>query len=320
MTLKLTKPTGKTAWPFLLLAGGPGAGKTYLSIQASASHLIDQTIVLTLGEEQPDEYSNIAGADFMNVEHDGTYDAILQAVLDVAALPQTRLPTLFVFDSGTILWDLLVQTAQAIANRRAAEASRASRRPVPVGDADITSDLWKDARASWYRVIDVIRTMSGPTIITARLDEKVVMVDGVATSEKAYRIRAEPNLPYDASAVVECVKRGDPWMLTKIKSAAIQLDKPRPYPGFRIEDLWVALGLDSGNAGQREYSPAVVAVTDTSTAMTRDWLGELDELQDLYKIATLGSQASAAGAPRDVINAINARLRERSAAPVAAAA
>jgi hypothetical protein len=312
MTLKLTKPTGKTSWPFLLLAGGPGAGKTYLSIQASASRLVDQTLVLTLGEEQPDEYSNIAGADFMKIEHDGTYDSILQAVLDVAALPQTRLPNLFVFDSATILWDLLVQTAQALANRRAVEAARASRRPVPVGDAEITSDLWKDARTSWYRVIDTIRGMNGPTIVTARLDEKVVMVDGVATSEKAYRIRAEPNLPYDASAVVECVRRGDPWMLTKIKSAAIMLNGPRAYRGFRVEDLWTELGLDTGTAGQREYSPAVVAVPDLTAQATRDWLGELADLTDLYKIAALGSQASAAKAPRSTIDAINAKLREGS--------
>lgn len=72
MTFQTRKPTGKPSWPLLLAAGGEGTGKSYLAAEASASDLIGKTYWLGYGEQDPDDYGNIPGADFDIVEHDGT--------------------------------------------------------------------------------------------------------------------------------------------------------------------------------------------------------------------------------------------------------
>lgn len=242
MTLATRKPTGMPSWPILLLAGREGAGKSWAAITASASPLVGRTLYIGIGEDDPDEYSLIPGAEFEIVVHDGTYPGILQAVKDAVAEPQGDKPTLLIVDSATRLWNLLGDNAQHIANRRAK-----GRRNATTGDYTISPDLWNAAAAQWQDVMDALRAHQGPVIITARLDSVTVMEDGQPTKERDWKVQAHKSLVFDASAVIEMRERGQ-YRITKVKSARVQLPEPKPYPDFTVDHLWGRLGLSEGTS------------------------------------------------------------------------
>lgn len=251
MALQTRKPTGKPAWPILLLAGREGAGKTWAAIEASASQLVGRTIYLGFGEDDPDEYGLIEGANFDIAVHDGTYQGLLDATRDaVSEPPAGDKPTLLILDSGTRLWNVIGDNMQAIANRRAN-----GRRNQASGDYTISTDLWNVAAAQWQDVMDALREHRGPVIVTARLDPVTVMENGQPTKEKEWKVQAHKSLVFDASAVVEMRERGQA-ILTKVKSVRHPLDKPRPLTSFTVDTFWGQLGLADGT-GERSHSTVV---------------------------------------------------------------
>jgi len=141
------RPTGKPSWPILLVAGREKAGKSWSCAEASGSDLVGRTLWVGVGEDDPDEYGNVPGADFEIVEHDGTYRDILAALQWATrqTSPDGR-PVLVVLDSASRLWDLLCDMAQDDANRRAAKKGRAS------DEAEIHMDLWNVAAGRWTRI------------------------------------------------------------------------------------------------------------------------------------------------------------------------
>jgi hypothetical protein len=237
MPLTTIKPTSLVPWPCLLVAGDRGAGKTYLSLEASGSSMIDRTLVLTLGEQEPDEYGLIPGARFERIVHDGSYEGVLEAVTDVANLPAGRLPNLFVLDGATALWDLIVVNQRAIAKRQAAAAARATKRPEPTG-VDLTNEHWRAADDDWYRILNTIRRMHGPSIVTARMDGP--------------KVRAHRDLGYDVSGVIELPERGVS-RITKLISARNPIAGVVDVPELSIEQVWRDLGLPA-DAGTRSYA------------------------------------------------------------------
>lgn len=246
MTLETRKPTGKPAWPILLLAGREKAGKSWAAITASASPLVGRTLYIGIGEDDPDEYALIPGADFDIVVHDGTYPGILDAVRAAVTEPAGELPTLIIVDSMTRLWNLIGDNMQAIAN------TRAKGRRNPNGDYTISTDLWNVAASQWQDVMDALRMHQGPVILTARLDPVTVMENGQPTPAKEWKIQGHKSLPFDAAAVIEMRERGK-FLLTGIRSARIQLEQPRQVPGFTVDQLWNDLGLTEGT-GDRTHA------------------------------------------------------------------
>src|SRR5690242_8022331 len=102
------RPSGKPPWPIVLIAGVEKAGKSYAAALASGSDLVGRTLWYGIGEDAPDEYARVPGADFEIVEHDGTYRDILAALEWGAAQPRVNgKPTLLVVDSFGRAWDLL---------------------------------------------------------------------------------------------------------------------------------------------------------------------------------------------------------------------
>lgn len=247
MTLQRRKPTGKPSWPILLLAGREKAGKSWAAVEASASQLVGQTLYIGIGEDDPDEYSLIPGADFDIVIHDGTFPGILQAIRDaVAEPPVDGLPTLIIVDSMTRLWNLIGDNMQAIANQRAKGRKNAA------GDYTISADLWNVAADQWKDVMDALREHQGPAIVTARLDSVAVMENGSPTSQKEWKVQAHKSLVFDASAIIEMRERGQ-FLITGVKSARVQLDKPKQFPDFTVATLWDRLGLTEGT-GDRTHA------------------------------------------------------------------
>jgi len=241
MPLTTRKPTGLPAWPILLLAGREKAGKSWAAITASASPLIGRTLYIGIGEDDPDEYALIPGADFDIVVHDGTYPGLLAAVREAVAEPAGELPTLIILDSATRLWNLIGDNMQAVANTRAKGRRNAA------GDYTISADLWNVAAGQWQDVMDALRVHHGPSIITARLDSVAVMENGQPTTQKEWKVQAHKSLVFDATAIIEMRERGQ-FLITGVKSARVQLDKPKPFPDFTVDTLWERLGLTDGTA------------------------------------------------------------------------
>lgn len=276
MVLQTRKPTGLPSWPVTLLAGKEKAGKSWTALAGSASPLVGRTLYIGIGEDDPDEYSLIPGADFDIVLHDGTYAGIRGAVEDAVAEPTVDgKPTLIVLDSATRAWNLIVDNAQAVANRKA----RGKQDPL-TGDYAVTPDLWNAAAAQWAGIINPLLRHQGPVVLTARLDLVMVMRNGQPTQEKEWKIQSHKSLPFDATAVVEMHERGH-FLLTGVKSARIALPEPRVIPEFTMAWFWDLLGL-KGGVGERTHSGIVADSGLEEIVAQIEGTRTLAELQKLW--------------------------------------
>lgn len=241
MTLATRKPTGKAPWPIMLIAGVEKAGKSYACAEATGNAGLDRTFWVGIGEDDPDELGSLPGADFEIVQHDGTYRGILAAIKDAVAEPGTNL---IVVDSMTKLWDLLSNMAQSEANQRAARKNRGGD-----GEARIDMDLWNAAKKRHQAVVNTLKDNRGPVLLTARLDNQVLMDDnGQPTKHRDWKIKCEKNLPYDVSAIIELHERGKAF-ITGVRSLQFRGDPSlkAPLPDFTVTALWERLRVtDSG--------------------------------------------------------------------------
>lgn len=298
MTLTTRKPTGKPSWPLTLAAGGEGSGKSYLAALASASDLIGATYWIGYGEADPDEYGLIPGANFDIVQHDGTVNQVKAIVREIAAQPKPEKPTLIVFDSGTKLWDAVSENAQLDANKRQKR-----------DDATITVDIWNKHKAHWRAIIDALRDHDGPVIITARYEEVAEIVKGKPTGEKLWKVKAEKGLPYDVDAVIHMEERGQ-YVVSKVRSVRLALEKPKSWPGLTMDAFWRALGLHETETGKSAYATPTQEASDMDTS-GRDWLKELAETGgDVDLIGALGLAAKTAHASDVILGVIRTAYQD----------
>ena len=276
MVLQTRRPTGLPSWPVTLLGGREKSGKTWTALQGSASPLVGRTFYIGVGEDDPDEYAAIPGADFDIVLHDGTYAGIRGAVEDAVAEPRVDgKPTLIVLDSATRAWNLIVDNAQTVANRKA----KGRQDPI-TGDYSVTPDLWNAAAAQWAGIINPLLRHQGPVVVTARIDNVMVMRNGVPTQEREWKIQSHKSLPFDASAVIEMHERGH-YLLTGVRSARIALPEPRVLPtDFTLSWFWEQLGLQ-GDVGERTHS-GIVADSGLEDAVAA--IGGARSIGELQKI------------------------------------
>jgi hypothetical protein len=245
------RPTGLPSWPILLIAGWEKAGKSWSCAEASGSEFVGRTLWIGIGEDDPDDYANVPGADFEIVEHDGTYRDILAAIEWACAQPDVDgKPTLVVVDSMTRLWDLLCDMAQDMANARAAKKSGSRNSDE---EADIHTDLWNIATGRWGHVMDALRSHRGPVLLTARLDDVTVMKNGKPTSERQWKVKAQKMLPYDVAGIVQLPERGKAF-LTGVKTTRMNVPERIPLPGFAVDKLWRQLGLGENTSRERHHS------------------------------------------------------------------
>ena len=317
MTIQTRKPTGLPPWPIILLAGREKAGKSYAAAVASSSPLVGRTLWVGIGEDDPDEYGQVPGADFDIVMHNGSFDGILRAVKDaVAEPPVDGKPTLLVLDSMTNLWNLCVDNVQAIANQRTSGNRGAN------GEKPISPDLWNVAAANWAKVMDAVRTHRGPSIVTARLDEVMVMDDGKPTKQKQMKVQAHKTLPYDVGVVVELHERGHA-LIKGARSVTMALEREEQVNGgISIPDLWNRMGL-SAKAGTSDRVHAGVVIDDvTEEGLLATWsdkaLAEttLDGIRALWQEANiLVKQGALTTAVLDRITLIGSDLKAKQTPP-----
>jgi len=242
--METRQPTGKPAWPIILLAGAEKSGKTYAAAAASATNLIDRTLWITCGEDDPDEYAPLGR--FEIVVQDGTYHGVLNAIRDAAALPTPNgKPHLIVVDSMSMLWAILTDEAQQTANRRKKR-----------DEATISMDLWNRSAKRWRSIMDALRAHSGPVLLTARLSEVAVLGNnGEPTGERRWKVDGHKTLPYDVTAIVQLRSRSE-VVLTGVRSMrwAPGPEAEVPVDDFTVADLWQKLGI--GQAEDRTHRSA----------------------------------------------------------------
>lgn len=247
---KTRQPTGKPAWPMILLAGSEKCGKTYSAAAFSASELVDRTFWIEVGEGSADLYGALPGARFEIVEHDGSFNHLGKMTRLASEQPANGKPHALVIDSMTEVWDLLADEQQVVANQRAAKKGRQVS-----GDASIAMDQWNTAKKRWRRLLEVLRTHNGPVILTARLEQvAVVDSDGKPTTDKTWKIRSEKNLPYEVDVIVEMPRPRETY-LTGVRSLHLQVPPGhhKPYEGFTVDKLLRDMGFGELETAPRSY-------------------------------------------------------------------
>lgn len=236
------KPSGKAAWPLVLLAGQQKCGKSYTASRFSTSDLIDRTFYIEVGEGSADQYGAIPGARYEIVEHDGSWADILAAVQWAVAQPRPNgKPHAVVIDSMTELWGLLADEQEAIARGR--------------GKGTITMDQWVGAKKRWRKVIDAARANAGPVIFTARYNEVTVIRNGKPTTDKEWKVDAEKNLAYEVDAIITWKQPRDPY-INGVRTVAFDVPAggfaPKDPANFDLDKFFRSLNIDGAD---RVYIP-----------------------------------------------------------------
>lgn len=282
--LRTRRPTGQVSWPIIILAGVEGGGKTWSAVEATSMDLIDRSFFLEVGERMGDEYAAVPGSDYEIVEHDGTWRQILASVgaaADVA--PVEGKANLLIVDSVTEVWTLLSDMAQHEANQRAQRKGRGGN-----GDAQITMDLWNAAKDALGDFLGALRSFPGPVILTARLDHVSVVEGGKPTGDSTWKIRAEKNLPYQATVIMQARQPRD-WLMTKIASTKLQLPpggEKKIGPSFTVASLLEQMGVTAGTSASTYVRPSPDGTPQQSQAAAQARAREAQEFLDHCRTLT----------------------------------
>lgn len=243
------KPTGKPPWPLTLLAGGEKSGKSWAAAQFSASQMVGRTFYIEIGEHYADEYGRIPGVRYEIVPHGGSYRDIGRAIWAATKQPRGEdgKPNCIIVDSLTILWEMLSKQAHQTAYRR--WRGKHPNAPEPLEEVQVTMDLWNTAKDRFGEIINLLRQHDGPVIVTARLEQVSVVAGGKPTNEKAWKVQAEKNLPFEVDAVIQA-RTPRVFEITGLRSTRLELPvgETIPLPGFTVEDFLRKLGLDEEGA------------------------------------------------------------------------
>lgn len=303
MTLTTRKPTGHVPPPLVLLEGEEKAGKTYAALLLSASPQVGTTYVLDLGEGTADEYGAIPGADYLVIEHDGTYAAILQAVTDVRAEAQRvkdagELPVVFVLDSATALWAGLKdwisgRAVKSPAGKRALAAD-------PAAEVKPTMNLWNDAGTRHRKVMTLLLTFPGIVVITAR-GKEVALVEGgkPVEGQRTWSVDCHKDVPFDATLWVR-LRRGRPAEVVGARSVHAARrpgkDDPQAVAGEHDDNLVEWLIFDV-----LQYDPAAGDVRQVQALdggeTTEEERGEEPRVTDAAWLKTVVRRLAAADTP-----------------------
>lgn len=220
--MKTRPPTGKPAWPLILVEGEEKAGKSYLSYQLSASEHVGRTFVLDLGDGTADEYAELGPYEV--VELDGTFSSLRSAVADITSEPKVDgKPNVCILDSGTQLWDSL--KAWADGRARGTRKNQAVLKEDPDAEIETTMNFWNDAKDRWHEIIGPLRRWDGIAVVTAQGSDVAEVKGGRPTGGTAYSINAEKTLSANVTALVRV--RRDPRAATLYGVRRLGLDLPR---------------------------------------------------------------------------------------------
>jgi hypothetical protein len=241
MTPRTRQPSGVPSWPMILLEGPDQVGKSYSAAQFTGCDKVGQAYWLDIGEGAADEYINVPGADYLILEHDGTWIDILNQLREAAAVEgKSEKPPVLVVDSASNVWDML----KAWTDTRARSSKNGKRILAADPDAEVSAspNLWNDANARHHQFVKALQEFPGIVILTARGKETMAMdKDGKPIPNvKDYSVEVNKSLPYRVNAHVR-LSREDPPVVVSFRSATNGLrpgvDKPQRYEDFTLEHL-----------------------------------------------------------------------------------
>jgi hypothetical protein len=260
MTLKTRPPTGIPSWPMILIEGPDSVGKSYQAAQFTGSERTGQAYWMDLGEGAADEYINVPGADYLILDHDGSWADICEQIREATAAAEgSDKPAVLVIDSMSNVWDML----KAWVNSRARNSRNGKKLLAADPDAEIkpAPNLWNDANDRHHQFLNLLARFPGIVVLTAK-GKETMAVDGDGRpipNAKDYSVEANKNLPFRVNAHVR-LSREDAPMVVSFRSATNGMrpgvDRPQKYPEFTLEHLvFDVMGLKT--AQTRDVTPLV---------------------------------------------------------------
>ncbi|MER6616399.1 hypothetical protein [Streptomyces xantholiticus] len=247
---RFREPTGLPNPPMILLAGPEKSGKSRAAAEGTSSDLIGMTYWIEIGgsEGTADYYGRLPGARYKIVEHNGTYQDILDAVRCAVAQPPAveGKRNMIVIDNVSVLWDMLSDEQALYARWRAERKAQENRRRGPNPDLPVTvdPDLWNRAKDRWGEVLWHLRRHSGPTLLLARQEVVTAFENDKPTRDKTRKIKAEKNLPAAVDAIVELHALGEAY-LTGVRTLHwdVTPGQSERFENFSIDTLLRRLGF-----------------------------------------------------------------------------
>lgn len=266
MALKTRKPTGRSAWPLILVEGGEKTGKSYIAAQLTASEKVGRSYWIEFGPEgTADEYGQIPGVRYEIVEHDGSFAGLYQAVDEVrteahAALAAGEPPMVLTIDTMSAEWDLLKDWATSRAKGSAANRKKLALDPH--AEIVVSNNYWNDANSRHRKLMHLLTTFPGICILLARGKDVVAMEDGRPVEGKRdYRVEGQKGLGYEVSCWVRLSRDERPQVIG-MRSAlggfrpGIEPAKPLPNDWSLEWLVFDLLKLDPANTQVRSVVEA----------------------------------------------------------------
>lgn len=281
MSLNARKPSGKVAFPLVLVEGAEKAGKTYTALSLSKSPRVGRTFVFDLGEGTADEYAELGPYEV--VDHNGTFVDLLAQIKLACAEKAKNGPNVIVIDSATVLWDSLKDWAAARA--RNSQSNRRLLQNDPDAEINVSSTYWNDANERWGQVLHELRYWPGVGVLVARAKEVAKMGrDGnPVAGQTEYKIEAQKNLPYVVTAQVRCDSPGVTRLVAvrslrvhvEPKGLALPKANPLDHAVFDIMGAGTEFGVSSAvemqldvDTSRPEPDPAPRSETSAAPACT----------------------------------------------------
>jgi hypothetical protein len=257
----------------VLIEGPDQVGKSYQAAQFTGSDRTGQAYWMDLGEGAADEYINVPGADYLILDHDGTWSDIIHQIQEATkeAEKSSDKPAVLVIDSMSNVWDML----KAWVNARARNSRNGKKLLASDPDAEIkpAPNLWNDANDRHHQLMNLLARFPGIVILTAKGRETMAVdSDGrPIPGAKDYSVEANKNLPFRVNAHVR-LSREDAPVVVSFRSATNGMrpgvDRPVKYPDFTLEHLvFDVMGLKE--AQTRTVTPLVTdekALADAARA------------------------------------------------------
>lgn len=267
------KPTGRPAWPLILVEGPEKCGKTWMAAQLTATDRFSRRFWIDWGEGSADEYAAIPGADYEVLMHNNTFDDVSRRIEAIHAYAKQQeeageKPVLLVIDSMTAEWDALKDEANRIAVN--SSSGRKKLEKDPGADVPISMNTWNTVGEKHGRLMRLLMTFPGVVVMTARGKEVAEIGENGKPVEgsKIYKVEGHKNLMYDASVVVRLSRDSLPQVIG-MRSVHYGIrpgkDKPMPLGDKSLEELtWNVLFKDT--------TPQVrdLGTTPTNEASTND--------------------------------------------------
>lgn len=288
MALRTRPPTGRPAWPLILLEGEEKAGKTTQALLLSASPRVGRTFVWDLGDGCADEYAALGPYEV--VEFGGTYRGLVDSLVEATALPPTDgKPNVFVLDSGTDLWDS--EKVRADTRARGSKRALAILKDDPDAEIDTSMTYWNDAKSRWARVVQILRQANGISIITAQGREVSKVQNGAPVAgQTEWSIQAEKTITSAAKAWVRVHR--SPRRVELIGVHRIGLDQDPSKIALPLDRALDALVFDVIGIEGKEFS----ANTGTQITPGIDVPKAKQRLLVAYKGLGLGDREAASAA------------------------